>query len=226
MAFRAAPLPFGSRWMRHFLCPPLCPDEERQRPCRPVRVRAVGPEQRPVALTSSPSRPSVTIASAQGIGHSPACTRHGGTRHGEVIRGYAHALQPFRVAGSGQVDAPAERGRDSGQRAGGGPDVGEVGQRQRLTIGARTHDGERDEPVGIDERQRPQHDCVHQREHRGDRADRQREDAHDAPRERGLAGEASQDLQQFREAHDRRLRQIGRIMKLIVRINSMNSAHA
>jgi len=45
-------------------------------------------------------------------------------------------------------------------------------------------------------------------------------------REGGLAREASQDLEQFREAHDRRLRQSGRIMKLIVRIVSMNCVHA
>ena len=99
-----------------------------------------------------------------------------------------------------------------------------IQQRERLPIGSRAHDRERDQAIRLGERQRADQDGVDEGEHRGIRADCQREHRDDACGKNGLSPQAANGLPEIAERHVRRLRPSRATMKLIVFIKMMKSA--
>ena len=124
----------------------------------------------------------------------------------EVVRRYAHALEPLGVTVARQVHAPAEAGYDSLDGTGLRLEVGKVGQRKRLPVGAWPDDRERDETCRIPERQRAKEDAVDEREHRAVRANGQRQDRDHAGGKQRLLAKATDGLHHLEECHVCRLR--------------------
>ncbi len=120
----------------------------------------------------------------------------------EIVGGHAHRRNALGLAAPGQIRAPPEHRHETVERPGRAAEIVDVGQRERLPIGAGADDREGDQAFGVGERQRPDENGIDEREHRRVGADRQRQDGDDADRVRRLARQPPHRVPQFRVDHD------------------------